>query len=62
MFNGYKTYLGAVLIGVGAALKALGYSEVAEVLMRLGEALGVAGIGHKLAKASRGGADAKRKP
>jgi hypothetical protein len=53
MLNGYKTYLGAILIGVGAALTAAGYAEMGELLTRFGEALSIGGLGHKLAKAVR---------
>lgn len=59
MLNGYKTYLGAILIGAGAALSAAGYAEIGEPVTRIGEALAIGGIGHKLAKAmsTRGLAD-----
>lgn len=51
MLNGYKTYLGAALIGLGAVLTALGYADIGEPLTRFGEALSIGGLGHKLAKA-----------
>jgi len=50
MLNGYKTYIGAILIGLGAALTAAGYAEIGEPLTRFGEALSIGGVGHKLAK------------
>ena len=51
--NGYKTYLGAALIAVSAAMTYLGMTEYSDVVLKIGEALGIAGLGHKLAKAAQ---------
>jgi hypothetical protein len=53
MLNGYKSYIGATLIGLGAAAAALGYPDLAALVTRLGEAIGLMGVAHKLAKAQR---------
>lgn len=50
MLDGKKTYIGAILIGIGAALTAAGYPEIGEPVTRFGEALSIGGLGHKLAK------------
>ncbi len=52
MLNGYKTYLGALIMGGGAALAYLGFPDVGKALEGLGLSLGLIGIGHKLAKAA----------
>jgi len=51
--KGWKTWAGAALIGVGAALKAMGYEQYAEIVLALGAALGLVGVGHKLEKSKQ---------
>lgn len=50
LFNGKKTYIGAALIAAAAVLNYLGYSELGDVLIQLGVALGLFGMAHKIAK------------
>ena len=50
MLNGYKTYLGAAIMGLGAALAYLGQPDIGRALEGLGVALGIVGIGHKIEK------------
>lgn len=50
MLSGYKTYVGAALLGLGAALEALGFSEFGLIARQLGEAIAVVGVGHKIQK------------
>ena len=49
--KGWKTWLGAALVGASAVVGYTGNSELAKVLLALGAALGVVGIGHKIEKA-----------
>ena len=51
--KGWKTKVGAVLIGIGASLQSLGYPEYAELLMRIGEVFGIIGVAHKIEKAGK---------
>ena len=51
--NGYKTYIGAAIIGISAALDILGYGQYSQAVMLIGSALGLVGIGHKLDKAGK---------
>lgn len=53
ILDGKKTYLGALMIGLSAALPILGFDQWVDVVRALGEALGIYGIGHKVVKASR---------
>lgn len=50
--DGYKTYIGAAMVAASAVLDFLGYADLAEQVLRLGEALGILGIGHKMVKMS----------
>lgn len=50
--NGKKTYIGGLLLAIGAVVSAAGYPEIGELVTQLGQAVSVAGIGHKLAKAA----------
>ena len=50
--NGKKTYIAALLIGVAASLQYLGFPEIAAVIGGMGSALAVAGVGHKITKAT----------
>ena len=50
ILDGKKTYIAAVFVAVAAALPVLGYPEYSELVMKLGGALGIVGIGHKLSK------------
>jgi hypothetical protein len=59
--KGWKTWVGAAIVGLSAALDALGdlfpghgLSEAAKVLVQLGAALTAIGIGHKIEKAANG--------
>ena len=48
--DGYKTYIAAAMFATVAALNALGFQEEARVVEQIAIALGLAGIGHKVAK------------
>jgi len=50
--TGWKTWTGAAIIGVSAALDILGYGQYTQAVMMLGSAFGLVGIGHKLEKAT----------
>lgn len=52
--NGYKTYIGGAIIAFCALAGFIGWLDDAQIsaLMRLGEAFGLIGIGHKIAKAA----------
>lgn len=50
--KGWKTWAGAIVIGIGAGLDAAGYGQWAQVAMMAGAALGLVGIGHKIEKAA----------
>ena len=49
--KGWKTWAGAALVGASAVLGFLGYSELAEMALTVGGALGVIGVAHKIEKA-----------
>lgn len=53
--KGWKTWAGAVIVAVSAGLEALGgeYSQYAKILVMVGGALGIVGIGHKVEKAKK---------
>ena len=46
--KGKKTYIGAVIIAVGAVLRYLGYEEIATMIMTGGGALGLIGVRHAM--------------
>lgn len=48
--DGYKSYLGALLYGLGSALVALGYVDVGNWLVMGGTTLFGVGIAHKVEK------------
>lgn len=50
--SGWKTWASVVIIGLAAALEALGgeYAEYSKVLLMVGGAFGLVGVGHKLEK------------
>jgi hypothetical protein len=52
--TGWKTWAGAVIMGIGAALTALGYDELAKAFEAFGFAVISIGIGHKIEKATNG--------
>lgn len=52
MITGWKTIAGALIIGGSAALNYYGYGKEAELVLTVGAALGLIGIGHKLDKAT----------
>ena len=47
-FNGWKSYVGAVVIGVGAVLTAFGKHQYVEMLYAIGAALGITGLRSKM--------------
>lgn len=49
--KGWKTWAGAALIAISAGLGALGYTEIASLVLTVGGALGLVGLGHKIEKA-----------
>jgi len=53
--KGWKTWTGAAIIGLSAALKAAGgeYAQYAEILVMVGGAFGLVGIGHKADRAAK---------
>ncbi len=51
MMKGWKTWAGAGVVGAGAILGFLGLPEISKIVMSLGAALGIVGIGHKIEKA-----------
>ena len=48
--SGWKTILGGALIGASSILKWLDLSEVGDLLMTIGLATGIIGLGHKIEK------------
>lgn len=52
--KGWKTWAGAALIGLSAAVRSLGINEIADILYAAGIALMGVGIGHKVEKANGG--------
>lgn len=50
MMKGYKTWIGVGFIFVSAGYKAIGYDEIAAIILTVGAAIGVVGLGHKLEK------------
>lgn len=42
--KGYKTYISAVVVGIAAAMKSLGYDEMSEAVLMFGMAGGLAGM------------------
>ena len=57
--TGWKTWMGAALIGIGAALKFLGYVEIGAALEGFGVALAAVGVAHKIEKAGVASAESK---
>ena len=51
--SGWKTWAAAIILGGSAAAKALGHEAVSEVLLMIGAALGLVGIGHKVEKSAQ---------
>jgi hypothetical protein len=51
--GGWKTWLGAALVGLAAAARALGYEAISEVLLMAGAGFGLVGVAHKVEKANR---------
>ena len=47
-FNGWKSYVGALMIGVGAVLTAFGHHQYVEILYAIGAALGITGLRSKM--------------
>ena len=54
MMTGYKTYLGAIIIGIGSAIEALGYIDLGRIVKDLGLMLMGIGIGAKIARLNGG--------
>lgn len=48
MLTGYKTYLGAALIGIGAIIEALGHVDLGKAVRDFGLMLMGIGIGAKI--------------
>lgn len=48
--RGWKTWLGAIVIGGSGAATALGYPELAAILLKVGGLFAIVGIGHKIEK------------
>lgn len=48
--KGWKTWTGAALVAAGAVARFLDHQEIAELILGLGAALGLIGLGHKLEK------------
>ncbi len=48
LVGGGKTLVASIIIGVGAGLKAFGLEPFDDILMQVGAALGLIGIGHKV--------------
>ena len=53
MMKGWKTWAGAGFMAAGAVLPYLGYPELGAAVMKVGGALGVVGVAHKIEKAAR---------
>ena len=51
--KGWKTWAGAVIMGIGAVLTQLGYPELADAFKAFGFAVIAVGLGHKLEKNGR---------
>ena len=51
---GWKTYVGAALLGLTAVLSYFGHGQYSEVLYALGAALGITGLRHKLERVKEG--------
>lgn len=53
--GGWKTWGGAILVGVAAAGKLLfpEYAEYFDLMLKFGAMLGLVGIGHKIEKAGK---------
>lgn len=49
--KGWKTWAGAILIGLGQALMFFGYGPIGQAVNGVGYALAAVGIGHKIEKA-----------
>lgn len=50
LLNGYKQIIGLVILGVGSALKAAGFSDLGEPLVEVGGVLAGIGAAHKAVK------------
>lgn len=48
--SGYKTYIAAAMMAAKPILEVFGLGAYSEMIMELGIALGVLGVGHKLKK------------
>ncbi len=48
LVGGGKTLIAAIIIGVGAGLKAAGLEPFDDIVLQVGAALGLIGIGHKV--------------
>lgn len=52
LLNGYKTYLGGLMIILSAILPVFGIPFNVDALLHVGEGLSIIGIGHKFVKAN----------
>jgi hypothetical protein len=48
--KGWKTWTAVGLTGLGGALRALGYADVAEAMWIMAGMFGLTGLGHKIEK------------
>lgn len=48
--KGWKTWAGAGIIGLAAALTWLGYDDIAKIVLMIGGMFGLIGLGHKIEK------------
>jgi hypothetical protein len=49
--SGWKTYVGALVVAIGAGLEAFGKAEWAAIVTTLGGSLGLVGLRHAVKKA-----------
>ena len=52
MMSGWKTWIGAIFIAASGAATALGYPEIATILLKIGGFFSIVGIGHKIEKSN----------
>jgi len=47
-FNGWKSYVAALIIGAGAIMTAFGQTQYVEIMYAIGAALGITGLRSKM--------------
>jgi hypothetical protein len=50
MMGGWKVWAGAGVIAVSAILRYFGQNEIADLVITVGMAIGLVGVGHKIEK------------